>query len=83
MTCRQAVYEAAKMYSSLHGTYLIFIIYQTHGESTKDKEFELEMSWISTTETNNLHQPVPKDLVDDAEAKAKAEDEDEEMGDAQ
>lgn len=58
-------------------------IYQTHGVSTKDKEFELEMSWISTTETNNLHQPVPKELLDDAEAKAKAEDEDEEMGDAQ
>ena len=58
-------------------------IYLTHGESTKDKEFELEMSWISTSETNNLHQPVPKDLLDDAEAKAKAEDEDEEMGDAQ
>lgn len=58
-------------------------IYLTHGESTKDKEFELEISWISTTETNNLHQPVPKDLLDDAEAKAKEEDEDEVMGDAQ
>ena len=58
-------------------------IYLTHGDSTKDKEFELEMSWISTTETNNLHQPVPKELLDDAEAQAKKEDEDEEMGDAE
>lgn len=58
-------------------------IYLTHGESTKDKEFELEMSWISTTDTNNLHQPVPKDLLDDAETQAKKEDEDEEMGDAE
>jgi 20S proteasome subunit alpha 7 len=55
----------------------------THGESTKDKEFELEMSWISTTDTNNLHQPVPQDLLDDAETQAKKEDEDEEMGDAE
>ena len=58
-------------------------IYLTHGESTKDKEFELEMSWISSTDTNNLHQPVPKDLLDDAETQAKREDEDEEMGDAE
>lgn len=58
-------------------------IYLTHGESTKDKEFELEISWISSTETNNLHQPVPKDLLDDAETQAKKVDEDEEMGDAE
>jgi len=59
-----------------------FRIYLTHGDSTKDKEFELEISWISSTDTNNLHQPVPKDLLDDAETQAKKEDEDEEMGDA-
>jgi len=55
----------------------------THGESTKDKEFELEMSWISSTDTNNIHQPVPKDLLDDAEIQVEKEDEDEEMGDAE
>jgi 20S proteasome subunit alpha 7 len=54
----------------------------THGESTKEKEFELEMSWISTSETKNLHQPVPKDLLEDAEKEAKKDDEDEVMGDA-
>jgi hypothetical protein len=41
------------------------------------------MTWISTTETNNLHQPVPADLLEDAETQAKKEDEDDEvMGDA-
>ena len=58
-------------------------IYLTHGESTKEKEFELEMTWISTTDTNGLHQHVPADLLADAESKAENEDEDEEMGDAQ
>jgi 20S proteasome subunit alpha 7 len=58
-------------------------IYLTHGDSAKDKEFELEMSWISSTDTNSLHQSVPKDLLDDAETQAKKEDEDEEMGDAE
>jgi 20S proteasome subunit alpha 7 len=58
-------------------------IYLTHGDSTKEKEFELEMTWISTSETGNLHQPVPKDLLEDAEKEAKKEDEDEVMGDAQ
>jgi 20S proteasome subunit alpha 7 len=82
MTCREAVYKAAKMcvpclYAANESIYL------THGESTKDKEFELEMTWISTSETNNLHQPVPKDLLADAETQAKKDDEDEEMGDAQ
>jgi 20S proteasome subunit alpha 7 len=55
----------------------------THGESTKEKEFELEMTWISTSETGNLHQHVPKDLLEDAEKEAKKDDEDEVMGDAQ
>jgi hypothetical protein len=36
------------------------------------------MSWICT-ESNNLHQPVPKDLLAEAETKAKEEDEDEVM----
>jgi 20S proteasome subunit alpha 7 len=55
----------------------------THGDSAKDKEFELEMSWISSNDTNNLHQSVPKDLLDDAETQARKEDDDEEMGDAE
>lgn len=40
-------------------------------DDAKEKEFELEMSWIGP-ESNNLHVQVPKDLFDEAEAKAKA-----------
>jgi 20S proteasome subunit alpha 7 len=40
-------------------------------EDSKEKEFELEMSWIGD-ETNGLHLPVPKDLFAEADAKAKA-----------
>jgi len=69
--------------SSPHGGVTDNRIYLTHGESTKEKEFELEMTWISETETKNLHQPVPKELLEDAETQAKKEDEDDEvMGDA-
>ncbi len=39
-------------------------------DEAKDKEFELEMSWISP-ETGNRHQFVPKDLLAEAEAYAK------------
>ena len=45
-------------------------IYLVH-EDAKEKEFELEMSWIGD-ETNGLHVPVPSDLLAEAEAKAKA-----------
>ncbi|KAI5283497.1 hypothetical protein KEM54_002087, partial [Ascosphaera aggregata] len=53
-------------------------------EDNKDKDFELEMTWISGLDgpTKGRHQEVPKELVDDAMAKAKTElegdDEDEE-----
>ncbi|KAF9452068.1 20S proteasome subunit [Macrolepiota fuliginosa MF-IS2] len=58
LTTREAVYEAAR------------IIYLVH-EDAKEKEFELELSWIGK-ETDGVHLPVPKDLHRDAEAKAKA-----------
>ncbi|KAJ3575175.1 hypothetical protein NP233_g1278 [Leucocoprinus birnbaumii] len=58
LTTREAVYEAAR------------IIYLVH-EDAKEKEFELELSWIGD-ETKGVHLPVPKDLQRDAEAKAKA-----------
>ena len=40
-------------------------------DDAKEKDFELEMTWIGD-ETNGLHVPVPKDLLADAEQKAKA-----------
>ncbi|KAJ2924973.1 hypothetical protein H1R20_g12146, partial [Candolleomyces eurysporus] len=58
LSIREAVYEAAR------------IIYLVHDDA-KEKDFELEISWIGT-ESNNLHTHVPDDLLKDAEAKAKA-----------
>ncbi|KAF9469036.1 20S proteasome subunit [Collybia nuda] len=58
LSTREAAIEAAR------------IIYLVH-EDVKEKEFELEMSWIGE-ETNGVHLPVPKELMEEAEAKAKA-----------
>nr|VWP00548.1 Methyl-accepting chemotaxis protein I [Ganoderma boninense] len=57
MTMKEAVTEAAR------------IIYLVHDDA-KEKDFELEMSWVGD-ETNGIHQPVPKDLFDEASRKAK------------
>jgi len=58
LTVKQAVKEVAK------------IIYTIH-DDVKDKEFELEMSWICA-ESNYEHQPIPKDILAEAENAAKA-----------
>merc|ERR1712216_971459 len=68
--CREAVVEVAK------------IIYGSHDE-TKDKAFELEMSWVCD-ESDRQHVRVPKDLQETAEAAAKAaleDSDDDEMSD--
>ncbi|KAI0750940.1 20S proteasome subunit [Daedaleopsis nitida] len=57
LTMKEAVMEAAR------------IIYLVHDDA-KEKEFELELSWVGT-ETNGIHQPVPKELFDEASSKAK------------
>lgn len=72
LTLEQAVKEAAR------------IIYVAHDDS-KDKEFELEMTWISGKDgpTKGLHQEVPKALREEAERLAKKaldEDDDEDEG---
>ncbi|KAG4304902.1 hypothetical protein PORY_001577 [Pneumocystis oryctolagi] len=41
----------------------ISIIRSVHNES-KDKEYEIEISWISLSETKGKHQLVPKHIVD-------------------
>ncbi|KAI2472396.1 N-terminal nucleophile aminohydrolase [Annulohypoxylon bovei var. microspora] len=70
----QAVKEAAR---------IIYVAQQDN----KDKEFELEMSWISAADgpTKGRHQDVPKDLLEEAERLAKKaiseEDEGEEEDD--
>lgn len=57
MTCMELVEEAAR------------IIYLVHDE-LKDKQFELEMSWVGA-HTGGMHQRVPADIKAAAEAKAK------------
>jgi len=52
LCCEGAVVEAAK------------IIYLAHDES-KDKDFELEISWIGP-KSGNLHQLVPTDVLENA-----------------
>jgi 20S proteasome subunit alpha 7 len=71
-TLEQAVKEAAR------------IIYVAHDDN-KDKEFELEMSWISGASgpTKGRHEEVPKALREEAERLAKKAlegDDDEEEG---
>ncbi|OBA25287.1 A gated channel into the proteasome core particle [Hanseniaspora valbyensis NRRL Y-1626] len=74
-TARQAVQEVAR------------ILYLAH-EDNKDKDFELELSWCSLSETDGLHKFVPKDIYEEAIEHAKIEvgladsddsDEDEDM----
>ncbi|KAI0650604.1 20S proteasome subunit [Trametes meyenii] len=57
LTMKEAVTEAAR------------IIYLVHDDA-KEKDFELEMSWVGD-ETNGVHLPVPKDLFEEAARKAK------------
>lgn len=58
LSAREAVKEAAR------------IIYAAHDEA-KDKEFELELSWICE-ESKGRHEFVPEALAKEAEAAAKA-----------
>ncbi|SNX87638.1 probable PRE10 - 20S proteasome subunit C1 (alpha7) [Melanopsichium pennsylvanicum] len=58
LTQKDAVEEAAK------------IIFKVHDDA-KDKEFELELSWIGP-ESNGVHTAVPADLRDEAISKARA-----------
>jgi len=57
MTCREAVEEAAR------------IVYAVHDDA-KDKDFELELSWVGP-ESGGRHVPVPRDIAVAAEEKAK------------
>ena len=73
MSLEQGVKEAAR------------IIYVAH-EDSKDKEFELEMTWVSRRDgpTKGVHEHVPQNILEEAEKAAKkameGEDEDETAG---
>jgi len=56
------------------------IIYLAH-EDNKDKEFELEISWVSQSETGGRHEFIPQELFDAAVQYAQEEDDDEEEED--
>jgi len=70
LSLKDAVLEAAR------------IIHVAH-EDSKDKEFELELTWISALDgpTKGRHEHVPKELLEEAEKHAKksleGDDEDE------
>ncbi|KAJ2306335.1 putative proteasome subunit alpha type-7, partial [Coemansia sp. RSA 2702] len=69
LTVREAAKEAAR------------IIYAAH-DDTKDKLFELELSWICD-ESNSLHAHVPQDVLDEAieYAERALDEDDDEMED--
>ncbi|KAI8589096.1 hypothetical protein HDU89_007369 [Geranomyces variabilis] len=57
MTCREVVKDAARIIHLVH-------------DDVKDKDFELEMSWI--LDSTMTHEFVPKDVAEEAEQLAKA-----------
>ncbi|CCO26412.1 20S proteasome subunit alpha 7 [Rhizoctonia solani AG-1 IB] len=57
LTVREAVLEAARIIHLVH-------------DDAKDKDFELELSWIGP-ETGGKHAPVPRDLWAEADRKAR------------
>ncbi|ROV96587.1 hypothetical protein VMCG_07764 [Cytospora schulzeri] len=70
ITLEEAVKHAARIINLAH-------------DDNKDKEYELEMSWISNHDgpTKGRHEEVPKALREEAERLAKEEDDDEDDGD--
>ncbi|KUI57590.1 putative proteasome subunit alpha type-7 [Cytospora mali] len=70
ITLEEAVKHAARIINLAH-------------DDNKDKEYELEMSWISNHDgpTKGRHEEVPKALREEAERLAKEEDDDDEDGD--
>lgn len=62
-----------KSHTVLIAVFIYFVllssIYLVHDDA-KEKEFELEMSWIGD-ETGGRHVPVPQDLFDEADRKAR------------
>jgi len=58
LTCREAVNEAARIIHTVH-------------DDAKDKDFELEMSWVCT-ESGGRHELVPAAIASEAERLAKA-----------
>ncbi|KAI5959841.1 PRE10 [Candida pseudojiufengensis] len=65
ITVKEAINVAAKVIKLAH-------------EDNKDKDYELEISWISKEFTNGRHQSIPDDLLEEAKKQAEEEDDDDE-----
>lgn len=65
LTCKEAIKIAAK------------IIHLAH-EDNKDKDYELEISWVSKEHTGGKHQFVLEDILADVRKQAEEEDDEEE-----
>lgn len=61
MTCREALQYIAKMYVMDKRVLCLRVSMYMLNDSTKDKPFELEMSWINA-DTKWMHASVPDDL---------------------
>jgi len=75
MSCRDAVYEVARMYVlaiqySMDLT-LLRSIFSVH-DDVKDKDFEFELSWVCD-DSNREHEFVPQPLLQQVIAKAKSD----------
>lgn len=81
MTCKELIKEAAKMYKKNFHTlfwelniwlffFCFFSIYMVHDE-LKDKQFELELSWVGK-HTDGKYEEVSKEVYEDALKYAKA-----------
>eukprot|EP01110_Echinostelium_bisporum_P001431 TRINITY_DN13417_c0_g1_i1.p1 TRINITY_DN13417_c0_g1~~TRINITY_DN13417_c0_g1_i1.p1 ORF type:complete len:249 (+),score=56.38 TRINITY_DN13417_c0_g1_i1:37-783(+) len=57
LTCKEAAYEVARIIHTVH-------------DEVKDKEFELELSWICD-DSKRVHQYLPKDIRDEINTRAK------------
>lgn len=67
---RHGVGENVSTISPLSQTGLTNSIHLVHDDN-KDKDFELEMTWVCT-ESGNKHKAVPAELLAEADAKGKA-----------
>lgn len=70
LTVREAVKQAAR------------IIHQAH-EDNKDKDYELEILWISLEETGGKHEFVPEELLQEAIKFAQEDDDDDDDEDTE
>jgi 20S proteasome subunit alpha 7 len=70
ITVKEGVMELARMWVTPTWQALMKSIHLVHDDN-KDKDFELEMTWVCA-ESGNKHKAVPAELLAEADAKGKA-----------